>query len=175
MASPVLLRNVHSESVTTAAQVAELDRLRITARMFDELLDVLSFRDLELCVQYQQRGEGEIGECYRHFSESLRVSTLNGAIETDRLGSHAVGLRPVLDWLRSFSGEITEEVARLSGSLGELIREVDAVVFGLSAAKLQIEMTAAFAHELVNHAYMGGLHDGDRMTEGAISCLRIFV
>ena len=110
-------------------------------------------------------------------SESLRVSALNGAIEADRLGTKAAGLRPVLDWLRVLSWEITQEGARLATSLVDLIRDVDLVVFGLSAAKLQIEMTAQFAHELFNHAYARmadpdrPADNADRMTEGAVGCL----
>jgi len=105
-------------------------------------------------------------------SESLRVSALNGVIAVDKMGNTASGLRPVLDWLRVLSGEITQEGVRLSGSLNELVRDVDLVVFSLSAAKLQIEMTAQFAHELVDRESAGRLGDTNpHMTEGAIRIL----
>lgn len=81
-------------------------------------------------------------------------------------------MRPVLDALRALSGEITIEGTRLCASLDELIKDLDLAVFNLSAAKLQIELTARFAHELVDHASMGGLNDStDSMTEGAIGNL----
>jgi hypothetical protein len=100
------------------------------------------------------------------------VSALNGAIEADKLGARAAGLRPVLDWLRELSGGITQEGVRLSRSLDELVREVDRVVFDLSSAKLQIEMTAQFAHELAENVSTDSPGDGtDRMTEGAIKTL----
>jgi len=73
------------------------------------------------------------------------------------------------------SGEITQEGVRLSASLDELVRAVDGVVFDLSAAKLQIEMTAQFAHELVDdEASLGSLRNKhNRMTEGAIGILHV--
>ena len=61
-------------------------------------------------------------------------------------------------------------MASLSASLIDLIQEVDQVVFGLSAAKLQIEMTATFAHELVELNLEEGAKDSDQ-TDGAIACL----
>ena len=161
-----------------ANRSAELDSLWATAEMFDKLVEILNilFADLETYVEIN-KDVGEKSGKVTDTSESLRVSALNGAIEADRLGSKAAGLRPVLDWLRVLSLEITQEGARLAASLVELVRDVDLVVFGLSAAKLQIEMTAQFAHELFDHAYAriassARIGDGmDQATEGAIGCL----
>jgi hypothetical protein len=141
--------------------------------MFDKLVEVLNtlFSDLEAYVGISQ-GVREKSGGVTDISESLRVSALNGVIAVDRLGVKAAGLRPVLDWLRALSGEISQTGIRLSASLDELVRDVDSVVFGLSAAKLQIEMTAQFAHELVDHAFADELKNGhDRMTEGTIGLL----
>ena len=156
----------------TGAEAADLESLRTSARMFDNLLDVLNvlFRDLESYATIN-KGVRIKSDNVTDIAESLRVSALNGAIEADKLGSNAVGLRPVLDWLRTFSGEITNDGARLSNSLVELIKDVDRVVFGLSAAKLQIEMTARFAHELVGSGVAGRSSEVDPMTGGAITCL----
>ena len=142
----------------TTDESSDLNSLRMSAQMFDNLLEVLTvlFRDLESYANIN-KGVRAKSDNVTDIAESLRVSALNGAIEADKLGSSAVGLRPVLDWLRTFSGEITTDGARLSESLVELIKDVDRVVFGLSAAKLQIEMTALFAHELVDHALAGRL------------------
>jgi aerotaxis receptor len=150
------------------------EAIQNTARALDQLLDILKilFRDLELYVEINE-GVRSKSEILTDIAESLRVSALNGAIEADRLGSGAVGLRPVLDWLRTFSGEITQGGARLSTALLDLIKEVDRVVFGLTAAKLQIEMTATFAHELEELAIAGHLDEQDPMIQGAISCLHV--
>ena len=152
---------------------AGLDRPRTTAEVFDGLVEILNtlFGDLEVYIEING-GVREKSENVMEISESLRVSALNGVIAVDKMGNKASGLRPVLEWLRILSGEITQEGVRLSGSLNELVSDVDLVVFGLSAAKLQIEMTAQFAHELVNRESAGGLGDTDaRMTEGAIRIL----
>jgi len=159
--------------VVSANRPAELDRPRTTAVVFDSLVQVLNtlFSDLELYSEIN-RGVREKSENVMEISESLRVSALNGVIAVDKMGHKASGLRPVLDWLRVLSGEITQEGVRLSGSLNELVSDVDLVVFGLSAAKLQIEMTAQFAHELVDRESAGRLRDTNAlMTEGAIRIL----
>ena len=145
---------------------AERNSLWAIAELFDKLVAVLRvlFSDLEVYVTIN-KGVREKSGSVTDLSESLRVSALNGAIEADKLGARAAGLRPVLDWLRELSMGITQEGVHLSRSLDELVKELDLVVFGLSAAKLQIEMTAQFAHELVDHPSLG------RMTEGAIKTL----
>jgi len=156
-----------------ASRTPALDSLRTSAEMFDKQVEVLNtlFGDLEAYVGISQ-GVREKSGGVTDISESLRVSALNGVIAVDRLGAKAAGLRPVLDWLRALSGEISQTGIRLSESLDELVRDVDRVVFGLSAAKLQIEMTAQFAHELVDHACAGEVKTGhDRMTEGAVGIL----
>jgi hypothetical protein len=155
-----------------------MDALSAAAETFDKLLEVLGilFNDLEAYVDISQGVRAKSANV-SDISESLRVSALNGVIAVDRLGAKAAGLRPVLDWLRALSGQISQTGIRLSESLDELVRDVDVVVFGLSAAKLQIEMTALFAHELVDHAALDGddaearRRDFDRMTEGAIGLL----
>lgn len=161
-----------------ASRAANADSLTTAAELFDKLAEVLNilFSDLEAYVTISQ-GVREKSGGVTDISESLRVSALNGVIAVDRLGARAAGLRPVLDWLRTLSGEISHTGVRLSASLDELVKDVDRVVFGLSAAKLQIEMTAQFAHELVDHAALASPDAGaaktglDRMTEGAIAIL----
>ena len=128
------------------------------AEMFDKLVEVLNvlFADLEVYVHINA-GVRAKSVSVTDRAESLRVSALNGVIAVDKLGSKATGLRPVLDTLRALSGEITSEGIRLCARLDELIGDLDLTVFNLSAAKLQIEMTARFAHELVDHASVGRL------------------
>ena len=142
-----------SDSSMARKDPAKVDALKNSARTFDKLLDVLSalFADLEAYVGINQ-GVREKSESVINISESLRTIALSGGVEADKLGTKAAGLRPVLDWLRSFSIQIVKEGTRLSGLLVELTHEVDRVVFGLSAAKLQIEMNSLFAHELVQYA-----------------------
>ena len=161
-----------SDSLMAPDQSSEIAPVRTAAQLFDALLEVLRalFHDLESYVSVN-KGVREKSENVTETAESLRVLALNGAIEADRLGANAVGLRPVLDWLRSFSAGITKEVARLTASLVELTRDVDRVVFDLSAAKLQIEMTALFAHELVELAVRSGSTEVDQGMQGAIDCL----
>lgn len=160
----------------TPTAPAEVDSPETVAEMFDQLAVVLNalFGDLEVYVEINL-GVNAKSANVMDISESLRVSALNGVIAVDKLGTKAAGLRPVLDWLRVLSEEITEEGSRLSTSLDELVREVDQVVFGLSAAKLENEMTAQFAHELVRHAANStsdSTNDGmDGMTGGAIQNL----
>ena len=154
-------------------RTAALDALRAAAGMFDKLVEVLNtlFGDLEAYVGISQRVRETSGGV-TDISDSLRVSALNGVIAVDRLGAKAAGLRPVLDWLRALSVEISQTGNRLAESLDALVGEVDRMVFGLSAAKLQIEMSAQFAHELIDHACLGEVRNGDdRMTEGAIGIL----
>jgi aerotaxis receptor len=150
---------------------AQLDSLKAEAGMFDKLVEVLNvlFTDLEIYGEFNH-GVRAKSRNVTDISDSLRVSALNGVIAVDKLGTKATGLRPVLGWLRGLSEEITQEGVRLSVSLEELAKDMDLVVFGLSAAKLQTEMTARFAHELVDHASAGHFsNEGvDRMTEGAI-------
>ncbi len=146
-AAPVAAEWTDDHRATDAAS------LRTAAELFDKFagnLNVL-FSDLETYVTISQSVREKSGGV-TDISESLRVSALNGVIAVDRLGARAAGLRPVLDWLRTLSGEISQTGVRLSASLDELVKDVDMVVFGLSAAKLQIGMTAQFAHELVNRA-----------------------
>jgi aerotaxis receptor len=157
----------------SAIHSAEFASLETAAEAFDKLLEVLNvlFSDLEVYVEINKSVRVKSLNVM-DISEALRVSALNGVIAVDRLGSKASGLRPVLDWLRRLSGDITQEGVRLSESLDELVLAVDRVVFDLCAAKLQIEMTAQFAHELVNDATLGGLENKhNRMTEGAIGTL----
>jgi hypothetical protein len=130
------------------------------ANMFDGLIQVLNvlFGDLEIYANINKAVRLKSASV-TDISESLRVSALNGVIAVDKLGEGASGLRPVLDWLRVLSEEITRESVRLSASLEGLVTDVDLVVFRLSAAKLQIEMMAQFAHELGSAArstYVGG-------------------
>jgi hypothetical protein len=134
---------------------------------FDKLLEVLNvlFSDLEVYVEINNSVRVKSLNMM-DISEALRVSALNGVIAVDRLGNKASGLRPVLDSLRVLSGDITQEGVRLSASLDELVKAVDGVVFDLSAAKLQIEMTAQFARELVNAENKHNL-----MTQGSIGIL----
>jgi hypothetical protein len=156
-----------------ANESARLDSLRAEAELFDKLVEALNalFSDLEIYVEINQ-GVRAKSDNVTDISESLRVSALNGVIAVDKLKTAAPGLRPVLSWLRELSGEITREGARLSVSLDKLAKDVDLVVFDLSAAKLQIEMTARFAHELVDHASADRLSESiNRMTEGAIGNL----
>jgi aerotaxis receptor len=148
---------------------AAIQRRSTAAGMFDHLVEVLQmlFDDLDVYVEFN-KGVKEKSKSVTGASEALRVSALNGAIEADKLGVRAAGLRPVLDWLRELSVGITKEGVRLSKSLDSLVAEVDLVVFSLGAAKLQIEMSAQFADELSNDA-SGGLGDDVMgMTEGAI-------
>jgi len=177
-AHPVAARSITTTERTQVKRdsqngPAELDRPGTIAEAFDRLVQVLNilFGDLEVYIEIN-RGVREKSETVMEISESLRVSALNGVIAVDKMGNTASGLRPVLDWLRVLSGEITQEGVRLSGSLNELVRDVDLVVFSLSAAKLQIEMTAQFAHELVDRESAGRLGDTNpHMTEGAIRIL----
>ncbi len=69
--------------------------------MFDNLVRILNilFNDLELYVEIN-KGVRAKSTNVTDAAESLRVSALNGAIEADKLGTAATGLRPVLDWLR---------------------------------------------------------------------------
>lgn len=142
------------------------------AALFDRLAAELQtiFVDLDRYVEISQ-GVRDKSASVADVSESLRVSALNGAIEADKLGAKAAGLRPVLDWLRSLSAEITTQGARFSVSLNELVTEVDLVVFDLTAAKLQIEMTARFAHELADNQATGRAAETESMTDGAIGIL----
>jgi aerotaxis receptor len=152
---------------------ARLDSLKAEAELFDKLVAVLNvlFTDLEIYAEINQ-GVRAKSRNVTDISDSLRVSALNGVIAVDKLGTAATGLRPVLGWLRELSGEITQEGVRLSVSLEKLAKDMDLVVFDLSAAKLETEMTARFAHELLDHASAGHFNEGiDRMTEGAIGRL----
>jgi PAS domain S-box-containing protein len=83
---------------------------RTAAEMFDRLADVLNdlFGDLEL-YNAINKGVREKSANVADLSEALRVSALNGAIEADRLGARAAGMRPVLDSLRVLSSEITRK------------------------------------------------------------------
>jgi PAS domain S-box-containing protein len=151
----------------------QLAALRAAVRTFDQLLLVLSalFGDLEAYVKINE-GVRVKSENVINISESLRTIALSGGVEADKLGTKAAGLRPVLDWLRSFSIQIVKEGTRLSESLVELTQEVDLAVYGLSAAKLQIEMSALFAHELLQLALMGRREDNAGGTaDGVIECL----
>jgi aerotaxis receptor len=168
-----LAKERHANAADSMDRSRQVDSRRAAAQMFDNLLGLLSelFRDLESYLKITEEVRAK-SETVTDVSESLRVLALNGALEADRLGADAAGMRPVLDWLRSFSRQITKEGGRLSISLLDLIQEVDLVVFGLSTAKLQIEMTADFAHELVNASAEGQTGDREnRMTEGAIGVL----
>jgi PAS domain S-box-containing protein len=156
-----------------ASQSARLDSLKAEAELFDNLVEVLNvlFTDLEIYAKINN-GVRAKSRNVTDISDSLRVSALNGVIAVDKLGTAATGLRPVLGWLRELSGEITQEGVRLAVSLEKLAKDMDLVVFDLSAAKLQTEMTARFAHELLDHASAGQFNeDTDRMTEGAIGRL----
>jgi len=153
--------------------------LRTAAHTFEQLAEVLNilFSDLEAYGAISHGVRAKSGGV-TDISESLRVSALNGVIAVDRLGAKAAGLRPVLDWLRALSGEISQTGIQLSVSLDELVKDVDLVVFGLSAAKLQIEMTAQFARDIANRTtgpeeFAGSERDTEhaRMTEGAIELL----
>lgn len=161
----------------TTDHSAHIRSLSTVAELSDKLVEVLNilFGDLEIYTDINKSVRTQSGNV-TDVSESLRVSALNGVVAVDKLGVRAAGLRPVLDWLRILSGEITREGAHLSVSLDELVRDVDLVVFGLSAAKLQAEMTAQFAHELVAHASAPcteAVNRADQMTEGAIEDLHI--
>jgi hypothetical protein len=95
----------------------KLAALRATVRTFDQLLLVLSalFGDLEAYVEINE-GVRVKSENVINISESLRTIALSGGVEADKLGTKAAGLRPVLDWLRSFSIQIVKEGTRLSES-----------------------------------------------------------
>ena len=154
-------------------QSAELDALRATADTLDQLVELLNvlFADLESYVQLSQSVRTKSGNV-TDLSGALRVSAMNGVIAANKLGSGGAGLRPVLGQLQQLSEEITKSGDRLSALLDELAEDVDLVVFNMSAAKLQIEMTAQFAHELVEHASRRESQDSaDRMTEGAMGNL----
>lgn len=155
-----LKQEMQSRASHLGAQVSQSD-----VTMFDKLLNVLNslFDDLEAYVGINQGVRDKSGTV-TDISESLRVSALNGVMAADKLGAKAAGLRPVLDSLRALSAEISKTGVRLSASLEELASDVDRIIFGLSAAKLQIEMTAQFAHEL-HHTTV------DHMREGAIEIL----
>lgn len=159
-------------AVTQSAEfsLAGLDSLSAQAALFDRLVVFLHslFRDLETYVGISQ-GVREKSASVADISESLRVSALNGAIEADKLGNRAAGLRPVLDWLRGLSAEITTQGAVFSGALNELVSEVDLVVFDLMAAKLQIETTAKFAHEICGDA--GAAETDPAAARESIVCL----
>jgi len=150
--------------------LAGLDSLSAQAALFDRMVVVLEtlFRDLAQYVEISQ-GVREKSASVADISESLRVSALNGAIEADKLGTRAAGLRPVLDWLRGLSADITTQGASFSGALNELVNEVDLVVFDLLAAKLQLDMTATFAHEIADHAESG--ESGEDIGKDAVLCL----
>jgi len=139
-------------------------------RCFDRMVVVLGtlFRELAQYVEISQ-GVKEKSASVADISESLRVSALNGAIEADKLGTKATGLRPVLDWLRGLSADITEQGASFSGALNELVDEVDLVVFDLMAARPQVEMTATFAHEIADHATRA--EGGEAVCRDAAVCL----
>jgi len=146
------------------------DATAAAALLFDRLVAVLRelCRDLDLYTDLSGRVR-EKSAIVADVSESLRVSALNGAIEADRLGARAAGLRPVLDWLRGLSAEITHQGRQFSSSLNDLAGEVDQVVFDLACAKLQAEITAFFAHELAVHAVSKPGDAADCMTDGAIA------
>lgn len=149
------------------------DSMRAAAQTFDRLHGYLSvlFQELE---RYAKINEGVRvkSENVTEIAESLRVVALNGVLEADRLGGKAAGVRPVLDWLRSFSRENTIAGDQLSAALVELIRDVNLVEFGLGAAKLLLEMTAYFAHELADAAVGNDLQESiDGFTDGTIGCL----
>lgn len=167
-----------STGISFAGHTTPSGSLRGDAENLDKLVGVLNtlFSDLESYVEISREVRAKSGSV-SDISESLRVSALNGVMAVDGLGARAAGLRPVLDWLRALSLDISQTGIRLSASLDELVKDVDLVVFGLSAAKLQIEMTARLAHELIDRDVLGG--DGTdtrhseigRMTEGAMEIL----
>jgi aerotaxis receptor len=160
------LRRVQSADVSLVG----LDSLSAQAALFDRMVVVLEtlFCDLAEYVEISQ-GVKDKSASVADISESLRVSALNGAIEADKLGAKAAGLRPVLDWLRGLSADITTQGASFSGALNELVSEVDHVVFDLMAARLQVEMTATFAHEIADHATRA--QGGEAISRDAVLCL----
>ena len=156
----------------TGKRSTKPESLITSAVLFDRLSAVLQqvFRDLDSYGEISQGVQEKVANV-AEVSEALRVSALNGAIEADRLGTKAAGLRPVLDWLRELSAEITRQVASFAGALNELVLEVDRVVFDLSAARLQVEMTAFFASESAGSEATGRAPENDCMTDGAVGIL----
>ncbi len=161
---------LHRTAQSADVSLAGLDSLSAQAALFDRMVLVLEtlFRDLAQYVEISQ-GVREKSASVADISESLRVLALNGVIEANKLGTKAAGLRPVLDWLRGLSGDITKQSASFSGALNELVGEVDLVVFDLMAARLQVEMTATFAHEIADHATRA--EGGEAVSKDAVLCL----
>jgi len=83
-------------------------------------------------------------------SGSTQMLSLNGSIETEQLGATASGLGTVMDWLQESSKDISQGCDQLAAQLSAVTDEIKSVVFEISSAKLQIEMTTCFATELLH-------------------------
>ena len=147
-----------------ARRVAEACQAALTA------LDLL-FNELEIYTKLNDAIRSK-SEFVTSLSESIRMLSLNGAVEVERLGPAGSGLGKILEWLQRFSNDIRQGCEGLTKSLVQLISEIKSVVFELNAAKLQIEMTTDFARETLR----AGANAGDAgpqagLTAGAMEAL----
>src|SRR5450755_563355 len=141
---------VNRNSLPGLAKSSQNHPLDAIVQSCDRLLESLNpvFGDLTLYVTLNRQIRSKC-EFVTTLSMSIRMLSLNGAIEAKKLGALASGIGRVLGWLQSLSNTIASECESLAKALVQLIAEVNAISFNLGAAKLQITMTGSFASELV--------------------------
>ena len=134
----------------------ELDRVQATCRDVDHDLDELFSRVggfLDAIESLDSKAAFLLA-----LSSKLQLVSLNALVAACRLDRGGEGLSVVTEDLARLSRESTIAIDAVTRQLGLLTSSLRETAFSITAAKLQLEMTAFFVRELMDgHARQGGL------------------
>lgn len=105
--------------------------------------------------------------------QDIRLQSVNAEIQAARLGETAMALAQVAENLSKHAVMGTQTVENLNKKLGVLGEPISQLVFQAMMSKVQIEMAAAFVHEII-----GGKHDASehhRLIENLRLLFRTFI
>lgn len=86
-------------------------------------------------------------------TDELRISSINVALASTRLGGEGQGLAVISHHMGETSIDVAESVQGLVAGITALSDRLRGVIFDIASARLQIEMVLIFVHELIGSEF----------------------
>ena len=92
---------------------------------------------------------GRKSEFVNRLTDELRISSINVALASTRLGNEGLSLSVISRHMGDTSGQVADSVHGMVSGIDALSGRLRGVIFDIAASRLQVEMVLTFIHELL--------------------------